>query len=82
MMKITAEQAKEYLNDIGYFEKPDMPDEEWVRVISFLVAYGFIKEIEFDSPVGHSIMAIVEDSFEDYMEWKAELPVDLEPPTT
>jgi len=74
-MSVSPEQAKEYLTDIGYFNKPDLPDATWADVIGFLMAYGFIAEVNFDSPIGETILAIVDDVFEDYQEWKREQPL-------
>lgn len=72
MAKVTPAEAKEYLTDVGTYKVPVMPDKEWIEVIGFLMACGFIADADFSTDVGQTMLEVCGDVREDYLAWKDE----------
>jgi hypothetical protein len=72
MAKVTPAEADEYLRDVGTVYVPQMDDAEWVKVIGFLLASGFIADADYSTDVGQTMLQIVGDVNADYQAWKAD----------
>jgi hypothetical protein len=83
MEKATPAQAEQYLREVGQWYVPEMSDDNWVKVVGFLLSSGFIADADYSTDVGQILLTIVGDVFDEYQAWKdnfdAEILDDVEP---
>jgi hypothetical protein len=71
-MNVTPEQANDYLTDVGFsLPAPQYSDKEWVEILGFLTAYGFVKEADYSTEIGGVMLKVIGDVFDKYAEWQA-----------
>jgi hypothetical protein len=80
MAKVTPAEAEEYLREVGQWHVPVMNDDEWVKVLGFLYAGGFIADADYSTGIGQTILTIVADVNAEYEQWKIDNAVEIPEP--
>lgn len=77
-MKITVDQAEEYLRTIGVLMPPNVDDRQWVLTMASAYAQGFINTLDWDTDQGGVALEILSDLWPTFEKWKQDEGIDPE----